>query len=97
MREVLDLLTETITEDIYGNQVVNETKTEVYCEVMSVSASEFFNAGESGHRPALRFDVFHGDYDGQQRCEYDGRKYYIYRTFLRGDVMELYTEERVGV
>lgn len=97
MRDVMNLLTETITSDEYGNQIVSTEEKEVYVQVESVSASEFFNAGESGHRPAFRFDVFQGDYDGQQRCEYDGRIYYIYRTYLRGCVMELYAEERVGI
>lgn len=97
MSDVISLLEETIVEDIYGNQNVTTVPNEVYCEVNSVSSNEFFNAGEAGHKPAFRFDVFMGDYNGEQRVEYKDVTYYIYRTYLRGDTYELYAEERVGI
>lgn len=97
MSDVINLLTETVTEDIYGNQNITTVPKEVYCEVRSISSNEFFNAGEAGHKPAFRFDVFFDDYANEQRVEYRNVTYYIYRTYLRGDVMELYAEERVGI
>lgn len=97
MSDVINLLTETVTEDIYGNQNITTVPKEVFCEVRSISSNEFFNAGEAGHKPAFRFDVFFDDYENEQRVEYRSVTYYIYRTYLRGDVMELYAEERVGI
>ena len=97
MSDVLTLVAETFTTDAYGNQVASETEKEVYCEVYSISKNEFFSAGREGHRPSFRFDVFFGDYSGEQIAEYNGTRYYIYRTYRNNDTMELYAEMRVGV
>jgi len=97
MSDVITLLTDTVVTDVYGNQNLTATEKQVYCEVNSISSNEFFNAGEAGHKPAFRFDVFQGDYEGEQRVEYKEKLYYIYRTYLYGDTMELYAEERIGI
>lgn len=97
MSDVLTLVSETFQTDDYGNQVATETETDVYCEVYSISQNEFFSAGREGHRPSFRFDVFFGDYSGEQIVEYNSTRYYIYRTYRRDDTMELYAEMRVGV
>lgn len=91
------LVAEAFTTDDYGNQIAAETKTEVFCEVISISKSEFYQAGEAGHKPAFRFDMFVGDYAEQNIIEYDGKRYYIYRTYTRDDTVELYAEEKVGI
>lgn len=91
------LLTETYTTDSYGNQLATVQSKEVFIEVMSITQNEFYKAGETGHRPVFRFDVFQGDYDNEKICSYKGKEYYIYRAFLRGDTYELYAEERGGV
>ena len=76
-----------------------ETSREVYARVASVTRAEFFAGGQSGHRPEYRFDVFHAEYQGEAECEYDGARYFIYRTYRNpaSDYMELYAERRVGV
>ncbi len=90
-------MTDTVVADVYGNQNVTSVEKQVFAEVMSISSNEFFNAGEAGHKPAFRFDVFFGDYANEQRVKYKDKTYYIYRTYLRGDIYELYCEERVGI
>lgn len=97
MSDVLNLITETFTQDDYGNDVAQETKTEVFCEVYSISQNEFFSAGREGHRPSFRFDIFFDDYNGEKIVEYNGKRYLIYRTYQRDDTMELYAEMRVGI
>lgn len=97
MSDVIQLLTETYTQDEYGNELATTTTKEVFAEVKSITQSEFFKAGETGHRPAFRFDVFQGDYANEKLCTYKDAEYYIYRAFLRGDTYELYAEERGGV
>lgn len=97
MSDVLNLITETYTTDIYGNETSVETKKEVFCEVRSVSKTEYYSAGETGHRPVFRFDVFRYDYNNEKLAEYDGQKYYIYRVYFNNDTAELYTEERIGI
>ena len=97
MSDVLNLVSETFATDDYGNQVAQETKNEVFCEVYSPTQNEFYSAGREGHRPSFRFDVFFGDYNGEEIVEYDGKRYLVYRTYQRDDTMELYVEMRVGV
>lgn len=97
MSDVLNLISESFTTDKYGNQVATETKTEVFCEVYSITQNEFYSAGKEGFRPSFRFDVFFDDYADQQIVEYNGKRYSIYRTYRNNDTMELYAEMRVGV
>lgn len=96
MTDVLTLISQTYTLDDYGNNVANETKFDVLCEVDSITQSEFYAAANTELSPEYRFRVFFGDYDGQSVVEYDGNRYEIYRTFRSGDYMELYAERKVG-
>ena len=97
MSDVITLIEETFSADSYGNQKSTELTSDVFCEVRSVSASEYFAGGETGHRPVFRFDVFFGDYNGQRQVEYHEKRYYIYRVYQNNDICELYAEERGGV
>lgn len=73
------------------------TEREVYCQVDSISASEFFNAGRNGLNPSFRMSMFDGDYFGETMLIYKGATYAIYRTYRRrDDVIELYVERKGG-
>lgn len=76
-----------------------ETKTEVFAQVDSITRAEFFAAGQTGLSPDWRFTVFAGEYHGESVCEYDGKRYAVYRTYhLPGtDYMELYVQREAGV
>lgn len=72
-------------------------RKDVFCQVGSVSRSEFFEAGRNGLNPELVFSMFAGDYDGERVCEFRGDRYSIYRTYLgRNDTLELYVERKGG-
>ena len=72
---------------------------EVFARVDSVDRTEFFNAGRNGLRPEYRFTIFHGEWQGERECTYNGVEYAIYRTYhVPGtDYLELYAERRAGV
>lgn len=94
---MIKLVFPVMEPDLYGiDQVVSEEKTEVFGEIRSISAAEFFNAGRNGLRPEFRVDVFFADYDGQEIVELEnGRQYEVYRKYYRDDDMvELYCQER---
>lgn len=94
---VIKLLSVSRTQDQYG--VYRETITEkkVYCQVESVGANEFFNAGRNGLNPEYRFTMFSGDYSGETMLIYNGSTYAIYRTYQRrDDKVELYVERKGG-
>lgn len=64
-----------------------------------VSRSEFFAAGQYGMRPEFRFLVNPAEYQGEQVCAWNGRRYAVYRTYhVTGtDDLELYVQREAGV
>jgi len=94
---VLKLITVTQTQDAYGVWHDTEQSREIYCEVQSVTRSEFFEAGRSGLNPDMQFTVFFADYSGEEIVEYNGERYSVYRTYLtKDDNLELYVERAGG-
>ena len=95
--EVLTLIGTTRTQDEYGIWRETPTARNVFCQVNSITRSEFFDAGRNGLNPEFMFSMFAGDYEGERVCEYRGQKYSVYRTYLgRNDVIELYAERKGG-
>ncbi len=96
LSDIITLVSETYTKNSYGVDVKTEQQTEVFCEVSSVSASEWFEGNRADLNPEYRFIVFFGDYDGQKTCIYNGIRYGIYRTYRANDRVELYAERKSG-
>lgn len=95
--DVIHLITQTMTQDAYGVWHPSETSRSVFCQVNSVTRSEFFDGGRNGLNPEYEFTVFYGDYEGEPIVEYKGKRYSIYRTYLaRNDTLELYAERKGG-
>lgn len=95
---VLDLLVPTFAEDSIGQKIPTVKKRTIFCDVTSVSRSEWFEAGRNGIKPEYRFVVNRYDYNGETECEFEGNRYGIYRTFAgRNDDLELYVEKKAGV
>lgn len=97
MTDVVTLVKQTITTDRFGNEIATESTRKLYCEVDSISQSEFYSAANTELNPEYRFSVFFGDYQGEEICVYKGTRYSIYRTYRTGDYMELYAERKIGV
>ena len=96
MADVLILIAQAISVDDYGNEIATETERQVYCEVYSITQTEFYAAANTELNPEYRFDIFFGDYHGEDVCLYHGNRYAIYRTYRRGDNLELYAERKIG-
>ena len=95
---VLTLIKTTYTVDSIGQQVPQETRRNVFCNISSVSASEFFDAGRAGLKPEYRATMFAPDYEREEIVEMDGVQYGVYRTYLgRNETIELYLERKAGV
>lgn len=95
---VLTLIGVTYTPDALGQLVPQETRREVFCNLSSVSASEWFEAGRAGLNAEHRAVMFAYDYAGEAIAELDGVRYGIYRTYLgRNETIELYLERKAGV
>ena len=65
-KDELVLIKETPVFDEVGNQVMQETLTTVFCEVKSVSRSEFYNASSVGLKPTLVFKVHLFEYENEE-------------------------------
>lgn len=94
---VITLLHATKSQDQFGIWRETLTEREVFCQVDSVSAPEYFEGGRNGLNPAFRMTMFYGDYDGEEAVIYNGNTYSIYRTYQRrDDTIELYVERKGG-
>lgn len=94
---VISLISETKTKNTLGIYSTSYSYKDVFCNVSSVSAQEFFEGGRSGFNPSYRMTLFFGDYEGEEMLEYNGATYAIYRTFIKGtDTIELYVERKGG-
>ena len=95
---VLTLVDVTYTADAINQQIPQETTRDVFCDVSSVSAQEFFDAGQIGLKPEWRVTMFSPDYNGEQIAELNGIRYGVYRTYLgKNETIELYLERKAGV
>ena len=97
MTDVITLVTQTITTDKYGNEVATETERTVYCEVDSISQTEFYAAANTELNPEYKFTIFFGDYEGEEVVVFNGARYSVYRSYRTGDNLELYAERKIGV
>ena len=95
---VLTLIGVTYTVDEIGQQIPEEHPRDVFCNISSVSASEWFEGGRNGMNPEYRATMFAPDYNGEDVAELDGIRYGIYRTYLgKGETIELYLERKAGI
>lgn len=93
----IKLISVTHTQDALKVWTDTPKEREVFCEVSSVSQSEWFEGGRTGLNPALRFRMFAPDYQGEKTLKYNGTEYTIYRTYVdRNETIDLYTEQRKG-
>ena len=95
---VIYLIAEAKTQDDNGVWRSSLTKRQVFCNVRSVTRSEFFEGGRNGLNPEYIFTMFFGDYNRERILEYEGETYAVYRTYrARTDEIELYVERQGGV
>ena len=95
--DVINLISETRTQDEYGRWIATKTSKQVMCQVDSITRAEFFEGGRNGLNPEFKFTMFFGDYSGESIVEYQGKTYAVYHTYLRRtDIIELYVERKGG-
>jgi hypothetical protein len=95
--DVITLISTTETQDVYGVWHEEQIQRDIFCQVDSVTASEFFEGGRNGLNPEFRFTVFFGDYNGEKVLIYNGLSYAVYRTYrAKNDRLELYAERKGG-
>lgn len=96
--DVCNLLTKRKTgEDDLGQPIFTEKPFMIFCSKLSITRAEFSSAGQFGHKPDMMLVVDSDSYDKEQHLEYYGKKYGIYKSFMRNDgFTELYCELNAG-
>ena len=95
---MVTLIAVTYQEDSIGNFVAVETRRDVYCNIASVSGSEWLEAGRIGIASQYKITVFEYDYQGETIAELNGKRYGIYRTYIgKNENLELYLDRKAGV
>ena len=96
MNDVAYLVNEVLTEDDIGNSVSETSETAVFCEISSVSQSEFYKAAAVGYKPQCRLKMWQDEYGGQSLVRIGKVYYSVIRNFTANGTTELYIEGRVG-
>lgn len=105
--EVIYLVKETFATDAMGQRVPTLSARPVFCNVESVTRSEWYSGGQNGLRPEFRITMFKYDHHGEEIVNIGGTLegdqvsggtfYTVYRTYLlTTDELELYVEKRTG-
>ena len=99
MEGYLELITPVYENDELNQRIKTGEKVDsVWVEEISVTRSEFYNAGNSGHKAQLAFTTASANYSGQSECRFCKKAYSIYRTYKSdNETIELYLEEKVGI
>lgn len=94
---VIYLVALTWTTDTIGNPTAVESPREVFCNIQSVSRSEFFEAGQYGLKPEYKVTMFEPDYQGEDLVKINSEYYSVYRTYIRQDEqIELYLTKKAN-
>lgn len=94
---VAKLIAETISRNEIGVSVSTETARQIYVFEKSVTGTEWREAGRRGINAAVCLTTPRVNYMGEKIVEYNGMRYGIYRTYIAGDDIELYLEEKGGI
>lgn len=75
----------------------SQVERKVFCQVDSITLSEWSEGGRNGLNPEYRMTMLEAEYKGEEVLRYNGQFYAIYRTYkTRNDYIELYVEKRKG-
>jgi len=81
MNEELTLIATTTDKNDIGDIINIEKRTDVLCEVESVTRSEFYHAAKIDMQPEIIFIVNKYDYEEEAEVEFKGKKYDVIRSY----------------
>lgn len=94
-KEVVQLITFTVIKDSIKQEVEVKKERDVFANQRSVPQSEFFSAGQSGIKAEKMFEIRLIDYEEETLLSFNNKVYSIYRTYPKGENIELYCEVRI--
>lgn len=92
------LVKQTFTKDSIGQQIAEETQTEIFCTVKGVTRQEWRNAGQNGIPAESVVVTAAVNYSGERIAIIDGKRRAIYRVYQPpdSDDIELYLQAEAG-
>jgi len=75
------LISATITQDEYANEIETETTLTVWADMVSVGRNEFYNALQTGLKPSMVITIKAFEYSGQKYVSHGGKRYKVERTY----------------
>lgn len=92
------LISHTVTKNAYKQEIITDSRTEIFAQLGSITRAEFYNAGKQGLNPDFVLTTARIDYNGEDEIEVNGVRYGIYRTYpIDQDYIELYCQKKGGV
>lgn len=98
------LVSEAHEKDELKQYKPRKKEVPVWCDLDSISGTETSGGGQNGHKRSARVTVHMEDYSGEKVVRYAGETpileagyYDVYRTFVKGDTIELYLTQKEGV
>lgn len=79
-----------------GNEVLESKARMVHAQKLSPGQKEFHVAGQNGLKASKVFKIYEHEFAGEQEVLYAGKIYSVYRTFQKGNKLEIYCEVRIG-
>lgn len=100
MDSTATLIGKTVTSyDDFGNPVKETETTEIFCDLRSVTRSEFYSAAHNGLQPSLILWISHAaDYNDEKLVRVDGNLYSVIRSYRApdSDAVELTLQAEIG-
>ena len=82
--------------DADGNQIAEISSVTVFGAKSSVKQSEFYTAGRLDLKPSCMVEIYAAEYNGAKTVLLEGQRLTVYRTYKKGDRLELHLAERTG-
>ena len=92
--DVCTLISQVTTgKDPLGQPIIEEKLFMVFCSKLSITRAEHATAGQLGFKPDMVLIVDSDSYDEEKYIDYYGKKFTVYKSFMRMDgFTEIYCE-----
>lgn len=88
--DVIKLISYTEAADEYGIPRREEVSKTVFCDVRSISQTEFYQASAQGLKPEYKFVIAdYLDYNNEKEVEYNKVRYSVLRTYRVNNELEI--------
>ncbi|NOW08054.1 phage head closure protein [Clostridium beijerinckii] len=77
----LTLIKHTFKKDELMNQIPEEIKTDLYCDLKSIGRNEYYNAASQGLKPEIIFVIHKYEYNGEREILFEENRYKVIRTY----------------